>query len=60
VKLDLLSLLISDTAEAKARFVSRGDDSGTHTKEQELLKEADLFPGFDPGRQIRESENGAI
>lgn len=27
-------------AEAKARFVSRGDDSGTHTKEQALWKAA--------------------
>ena len=29
-------------AAAKARFVSRGDDSGTHTKEQELWKAAGL------------------
>ena len=27
-------------AEARARFVSRGDDSGTHTKEQALWKSA--------------------
>ncbi len=30
-------------AEAKAKFVSRGDDSGTHTKEQRLWK-ATKFP----------------
>lgn len=29
-------------AEAKAKFVSRGDDSGTHGKEQELWREADI------------------
>jgi tungstate transport system substrate-binding protein len=29
-------------AEAKSAFVSRGDDSGTHTKEQELWKQAGL------------------
>lgn len=29
-------------AEAKAPFVSRGDDSGTHTKEQELWKASGL------------------
>jgi len=29
-------------AGAEARFVSRGDDSGTHTKEQNLWKETDL------------------
>jgi tungstate transport system substrate-binding protein len=29
-------------AESKALFVSRGDDSGTHTKEQELWKETGI------------------
>ena len=29
-------------AEAKATFVSRGDDSGTHTKEQQLWKDTGL------------------
>ena len=29
--------------KAKAPFVSRGDDSGTHTKEQALWKSTDLF-----------------
>ena len=29
-------------AEAKAKFVSRGDDSGTHTKEQELWESTGL------------------
>ena len=33
---------LRNIAKAKARFVSRGDDSGTHTKEQELWKEAGL------------------
>ncbi len=31
-------------ADASARFVSRGDDSGTHRREVALLKEADLEP----------------
>jgi len=32
-------------AEAKARFVSRGDKSGTHTLELNLWKEAGITPG---------------
>ena len=32
-------------ADAKAPFVSRGDDSGTHQKEKALWKEAGLAPG---------------
>jgi tungstate transport system substrate-binding protein len=31
---------------AKARFVSRGDESGTYVKEQELLRAAGLGPGW--------------
>ena len=33
---------LKKVAEAKAKFVSRGDDSGTHTKEQELWKATGL------------------
>ncbi|MBW2541130.1 MAG: substrate-binding domain-containing protein [Deltaproteobacteria bacterium] len=37
-------------ADSSARFVSRGDDSGTHRREVALLKEADLDPsGGWPG-----------
>ncbi len=37
-------------ADASARFVSRGDDSGTHRREVALLKEAGLDPaGNWPG-----------
>ncbi len=35
-------MALKNIAEAKARFVSRGDDSGTHTKEQELWKATGL------------------
>ena len=34
--------------DAKARFVSRGDESGTHVKERELWRAAGLEPGW-PG-----------
>lgn len=34
-------------AEAKATFISRGDDSGTHTKEQGLWKTAGITPEGD-------------
>jgi tungstate transport system substrate-binding protein len=33
--------------EAKALFVSRGDDSGTHIREQSLWKDADIDPAGD-------------
>jgi len=36
------SQALKKIAEAKAGFVSRGDDSGTHTKEQELWKATGL------------------
>lgn len=34
-------------AEAKARFVSRGDNSGTHQKELQIWQKAGLQPGGD-------------
>ncbi|HEY64367.1 MAG TPA: solute-binding protein [Caldilineae bacterium] len=34
-------------AETQARFISRGDDSGTHKKEMSLWKEAGIEPGGD-------------
>jgi len=34
-------------AEAKATFVSRGDDSGTHTREKQLWKAAGVTPSGD-------------
>lgn len=42
-------------AEKKALFVSRGDDSGTHKKEQELWKKAGVKPG---GAWYQESGSG--
>lgn len=34
-------------AAAKAKFISRGDDSGTHSKEKHLWKAADVAPAGD-------------
>lgn len=34
-------------AEAKAKFISRGDDSGTHTKEKSIWKAAGIEPKGD-------------
>ncbi|MDI3280333.1 MAG: substrate-binding domain-containing protein [Bacillota bacterium] len=42
-------------AQAKALFISRGDDSGTHKKEQELWKKAGIKPG---GAWYQESGSG--
>lgn len=38
---------LAKIAQAKATFVSRGDDSGTHQEEQELWQTAKLKPGGD-------------
>lgn len=37
-------LALRNIAEAKALFVSRGDDSGTHTKEKSLWEQAGITP----------------
>ncbi len=42
-------------AEAKALWISRGDDSGTHKKEKALWKEAGITPG---GEWYQESGQG--
>lgn len=34
-------------SEAKAKFISRGDDSGTHTKEKDIWKAAGITPSGD-------------
>jgi len=38
---------VSKIAAAQATFVSRGDDSGTHTREKQLWKAAGVQPGGD-------------
>jgi predicted nucleic acid-binding Zn-ribbon protein len=38
---------LSEIAEAKEAFVSRGDDSGTHTKEKAIWAEAGVEPAGD-------------
>lgn len=39
--------VLTRLSEAKARFVSRGDDSGTHKKELEIWKQAGVEPSGD-------------
>jgi tungstate transport system substrate-binding protein len=41
------SVALSKVAEAEAPFVSRGDDSGTHTKEKAIWAEAGVEPAGD-------------
>lgn len=45
-------------AKAKAPFVSRGDDSGTHKRERGLWKSASLDPGLASGTWYREAGAG--
>jgi len=45
-------------AEARAPFVSRGDDSGTHKKERALWGETGIDPDGDSGRWYRETGSG--
>lgn len=45
-------------AATRQPFVSRGDDSGTHSKERELWRAADLDPTRDSGRWYLETGSG--
>jgi len=45
-------------AESQAVFVSRGDDSGTHKKEQSLWKSAGIDPTTASGSWYRETGSG--
>jgi tungstate transport system substrate-binding protein len=45
-------------AKAKARFASRGDDSGTHKKELSLWQEAGVDPAAASGHWYRETGSG--
>ncbi|MBB3065407.1 substrate-binding domain-containing protein [Limibacillus halophilus] len=45
-------------AAAKARFASRGDDSGTHKKEVALWKAAGVDPTLESGSWYRETGSG--
>jgi tungstate transport system substrate-binding protein len=47
-------------AEAKARFVSRGDDSGTHIKEQTLWKDAGLPLTTETREIVKRGKKGKI
>jgi len=45
-------------AEAKALFVSRGDDSGTHKKERSLWRSSGVDPTMHSGKWYRETGTG--
>ena len=45
-------------AEARAAFVSRGDDSGTHIRERALWKESGVNPSGASGTWYREAGSG--
>ena len=45
-------------ASARARFASRGDDSGTHRKERALWRAAGIDPGVASGAWYRETGSG--
>lgn len=45
-------------AEAKAKFASRGDNSGTHKKEKRLWKAAEIDPATGSGKWYRETGSG--
>ncbi|NKE35668.1 solute-binding protein [Natronococcus sp. JC468] len=45
--MDSATEALSAIADSEAPFVSRGDDSGTHTKERNLWEEAGVEPGGD-------------
>jgi len=47
-------------AEAKARFVSRGDDSGTHSKEQTLWKATRLSLKTETSKLIKKGKKRSI
>lgn len=49
---------ITMIAKAKAPFVSRGDDSGTHKREKSLWKAAQIDPVKDSGKWYRETGSG--
>ncbi len=49
---------LSKIATAKARFASRGDDSGTHKKERSLWKHAGIVPAKESGEWYRELGSG--
>jgi tungstate transport system substrate-binding protein len=49
---------LTKIAEAKAPFASRGDDSGTHKKEQALWKAAGVDPSQGSGQWYSETGSG--
>jgi tungstate transport system substrate-binding protein len=49
---------LNKIADSKAIFASRGDDSGTHKKEQALWKTAGVDPGEASGQWYRETGSG--
>ncbi len=51
-------IALTTIAESKALFASRGDDSGTHKKEQALWKAASIDPTQASGSWYRETGSG--
>lgn len=49
---------LRDISTKKARFASRGDDSGTHKKEMQLWREAGIDPLPESGTWYRETGSG--
>jgi len=49
---------LTQIAATRSVFVSRGDDSGTHSKEQELWRAAEIDPTGHSGKWYRESGSG--
>jgi len=53
-----VSEALKKIAQHKAIFVSRGDNSGTHTKEMSLWSATDIDPTIDSGKWYRETGGG--
>ena len=49
---------LAQIADSGARFVSRGDDSGTHKKEKSMWQKLRLAPAAQPGVWYRETGSG--
>ncbi len=53
-----IKVALAKIAAGKTRFVSRGDDSGTHKKELQLWNNAGINPHADNGAWYRETGSG--
>ena len=53
-----VSAALKAIAKSRSRFLSRGDDSGTHTRERRLWSEAGINLSFAPGSWYLEAGQG--